>query len=78
LREGVSATPKDKAKEGEPNPEVEETGKGAKDGVMGEAAVAEKEGIRPPQESQDPPAPNRPTPPKIQIRREKNASQNVA
>lgn len=77
MRERESTTPKDKSEEGKPNPEVEETGEGAEGGVMGKSAVAEKEGIGPPQESQDPPAPDRPAPPKIKIRGEENTPQDV-
>jgi hypothetical protein len=69
--------PQKEGKGKEPKAEVEETGEGAEEGVVGKAAVAEKPGIGPPKEPQGAPAPGRPAMTEIQIRRKEKASQKV-
>lgn len=59
--------PQGKAKGRKDKAKVKEAGEGAEDGVVGEAAVREKEGVGPPDEPQDPPAPGRAALRKVQV-----------
>lgn len=59
---------------GQDNPEIQEAGEGAQDGVVGKTAMAGESGVRPPRNPQDPPAAGRTAMVEVQVWGEEEAS----
>lgn len=78
LKNGEAQGFKGLAEKEEPGGKINKAGEGAKDRMMGQAAVAKEQGVRPPDKSQTTPPAGRPAGSQIQIRGEKKASQKVA
>jgi len=74
LGEGEARAAQGQANQGKQDPKVKEAGKGAKKGVVGEAAMAKNPGVWPPKDPKNAPTAGGAATKEVQIWREKEAS----